>query len=176
MLLTEYVIVSAAAALILVAAWQDFTSWKIRNWTVLALLGVYICLALWRWLAPAENLAGGVLYALGPSTPIYGDVAAGLLLFTIGVVLWALRMLGAGDAKLFFPIGLFVGLNYLFPFAVALALGAIVGAVALKFPVPLHYQVWPAGARIEEIRQSGKVPYGVVMAGAALIAMYLRYL
>ena len=73
------------------------------------------------------------------------------------------------------PVGLFVGYNFLFPFGVALAVGAVIVAVALKFPVPLHYQVWPAAARLEEIRQTGKVPYGVLIAAAALIAMYMRF-
>ena len=42
----EVLLVSAAAGLILTAAWQDFTSWKIRNWTVLALIALYVALAL----------------------------------------------------------------------------------------------------------------------------------
>ena len=29
--------------------------------------------------------------------------------------------------------------------------------------------------RIEQIRTTGKVPYGIVMAAAALLAMFLRY-
>ena len=168
----EIIMAIAAAALIVTAAWQDFRTWKIRNWTVLALLAVYALLALLRWLMPSD----GLLDELGPRSPIYGDLAAGLLLFAIGFVLWALKMLGAGDAKLFLPVGLFVGLEFLFPFGVALAVGAVVVAVALKFPVPLHYQVWPTAARLEEIRKTGKVPYGVLIAAAALFSMWLRYI
>ncbi|WP_246684351.1 pilus assembly protein CpaA [Mesorhizobium sp. B2-6-5] len=158
--------------MILIAAWQDFIAWKIRNWTVLALVADYALLALNRWANPT---GAGILAGTDSASPLQGDLAAGLLLFAIGFVLWALRMLGAGDAKLFFPIGLFVGLYHLFSFAVGLAAGAVVVSLALQFPVPLQYQAWPALSRIEEIRKSRKVPYGVIMAAAALVAMYLRY-
>lgn len=163
---------AAAVVLLLVAAWQDFTTWKIRNWTVLSLVAAYALVALGRWLAPG---VGGVLDTLDAGSPLAGDLAAGALLFAIGVVLWLLRLLGAGDAKLFLPIGLFVGLSHLLPFALALIAGAIVAAVALRFPVPLHYQTWPVLFRIDEIRKTGKVPYGVIMVAAAFFAMYLRY-
>nr|WP_245262255.1 pilus assembly protein CpaA [Mesorhizobium sp. WSM3626] len=165
------VAIVAAAGLILIAAWQDFIAWKIRNWTVLALVADYALLALIRW----ANPGAGILAGIDSASPLQGDLAAGLLLLTIGFVLWALRMLGAGDAKLFFPIGLFVGLNHLFSFAVGLAAGGVVVSLALQFPVPLQYQAWPALSRIEEIRKTRKVPYGVIMAAAALVAMYLRY-
>ncbi|MBB6224931.1 Flp pilus assembly protein protease CpaA [Rhizobium leguminosarum] len=55
--------------------------------------------------------------ALFASSGIGGDVGAGLLMFMLGVVLWAFRLFGAGDAKLFLPIGLFVGWHEMLPFA-----------------------------------------------------------
>ncbi len=168
----EVLAVMAAAGLVVIAAWQDFVSWKIRNWTVLALLADYALLAVVRWANPA---GAGVPLELAGTSPLYGDLAAGLLLFALGFVLWALRMLGAGDAKLFFPIGLFVGLHYLFAFAVGLAAGGVVVSLALLFPVPPQYQSWPLLARAEEIRKTRKIPYGVIMAAAALVAMHLRY-
>jgi prepilin peptidase CpaA len=160
---------SIAAVLIAVAAWQDFTVWKIRNWTVLALIADYCVLAM--------VLAAGDLSIAGldPRSDVLGDLAAGSLLFAIGLVLWLLRMLGAGDAKFFFPIGLFVGLFQLFAFAIGLAVGAVLVSMALQFPVPLPYQSWSVLARLEEIRQTRKVPYGTIMAPSALVAMYLRY-
>ena len=172
----EIIAAVIAAALIVIAAWQDFTTWKIRNWTVLALLAVYTLLALLRWLMPNYGLLEGAHGGIAASPPLYGDLAAGLLLFAIGFVLWALKLFGAGDAKLFLPVGMFVGFNFLFPFGVALAAGAVIVAVALKFPIPLHYHVWPAAARVEEIRQTGKVPYGVLIAAAALFSMWLRFI
>ncbi len=163
----EAVILIAAAGLILTAAWQDFTTWKIRNWTVLALIGLHAVLALVR-VAGASDPPAAI-------QGFYGDLAAGLLLFVLGFLLWACRMLGAGDAKLFFPIGLFVGMNYLFAFGVGLAAGAILVAMALRFPTPPLFQGWAVMDRIEEIRATGKVPYGIIMAGAALAAMFSRY-
>ena len=77
--------------------------------------------------------------------------------------------------KLFFPIGLFVGMSHLFVFGVGLAVGGVIAALALRLPIPPDYQAWPVMQRIERIRTTGKVPYGVVMAAAALVAMFLRY-
>ncbi|ESY51731.1 MULTISPECIES: hypothetical protein [unclassified Mesorhizobium] len=68
-----------------------------------------------------------------------------------------------------------VGLDHLFSFAVGLAVGGVVVSLALQFPMPLQHQAWPALSRIEEIRKSRKVPYGVIMAAAALVAIYSRY-
>jgi prepilin peptidase CpaA len=160
----EIAIVVCAACLFLLAAWQDFRSWKIRNGTILALLAAYACLVLVRWLP--GSLAGGELV---------GEIGAGLLLFVVGFALWGFGLFGAGDAKLLLPVGLFVGFSHLTPFALALMVAGIVVFLALKFPIPAVYVVWPAVARLDEIRRTGKVPYGVVIAAATLVAMYLRY-
>jgi prepilin peptidase CpaA len=157
--------VLCACGLFLLAAWQDFRSWKIRNWTVLALIAVYLVLALIRW-AVSGSLDSGTLL---------GELAAGLLLFALGFTLWLFGLFGAGDAKLFLPVGLFVGFAYLTPFAIALMVSAVVVFLALKYPIPPVYLAWPGIARIDEIRRTGKVPYGVVITVAALVAIYLRY-
>ncbi|TBF97710.1 hypothetical protein ELG65_02650 [Rhizobium leguminosarum] len=40
------------------------------------------------------------------------------LLFALGIGLWTFGLFGAGDAKLFLPIGLFIGWNSMLPFAI----------------------------------------------------------
>src|SRR5262245_60391746 len=78
--LSGALLLAIAAGLIAVAAWQDFTSWKIRNWTVLALVADYAVLALVRWALPATTDVPGL-----PAGPyLLSDLAAGLLLFGIG--------------------------------------------------------------------------------------------
>jgi prepilin peptidase CpaA len=161
----EIIFVGTAACLFLLAAWQDFRSWKIRNGTILALLATYACLVLVRWATPG-SFAGDMLL---------GELAAGLLLFGLGFALWASGLFGAGDAKLLLPVGLFVGFAYLTPFALALMIAGVAVLLALRFPIPVTYLVWPVVARLDEIRRVGKVPYGVVITAAALVAMSLRY-
>ena len=51
----------------------------------------------------------------------------------------------------------------------------VVAVMVLKFPLPLEWQFFRPIARLEEIRKAGKVPYGVLIAAAALFAMYHRY-
>ncbi|MBS3648095.1 prepilin peptidase [Pseudaminobacter sp. 19-2017] len=177
----EPLILAAAATLMAYTAWEDFSRWKIPNGHVMALIALYAILALSRWLlAPAGPAAsGGVLSEIGPGWSAQGlwwDLGAGALLFVIGFALWALRMMGAGDAKLLFPIGLFVGWADLLAFAFLLMIGGVLAFVLLKLPIPLQYHAFPGVVRLEEIRKSGKVPYGVVMVVAALIVMAHRYM
>jgi prepilin peptidase CpaA len=160
----ELVLVTVAAGLFLLAAWQDFLNWKIRNWTVLALLAVYACHVLVRW-AASGSLGGGLLF---------GELVAGVILFVLGFTLWTFRLFGAGDAKLLLPVGLFLGFSYLMPFAVALTIFGVLFLLALKYPIPANYLVTPALVRLDEIRRTGKVPYGVVITAATLFAMYVR--
>lgn len=167
----DLIAIIAASILVLWAAWQDFLTWKIRNGTVLALIAVYVVLAaanyLWRYRYSGTLPAGHLSLA--------SDLGAALLLFAVGFALWLVRMLGAGDAKLFFPLGLFIGFHHLLLFAIILALAAVVVTLALKFRIPIQYHGLPYVARLEEIRSTGKVPYAVLMAAAALVAMYARY-
>lgn len=151
----------AAVAVFLYAAWTDFITWKIPNRLIFMAIGCYVPYALFSQLASAQ-----------PMVAPLGDLAAAALLFVIGFVFWAVKLFGAGDAKLFFPIGLFVGWPMLLPYALGLILFATVFWFALKWPLPPPLRHTVTGMRIDEIRASGKVPYGVVMV-AALIAILI---
>jgi prepilin peptidase CpaA len=171
MQIIEVISLCTAVILMLSAAWRDFVSWKIPNRTIFALIGTYAVFAIARYFSGI-----GETDAISAQQSILlSDVAAGLLLFVLGFVLWMFRLFGAGDAKLFFPIGLFVGFDHLTLFAVALAIGAVAVTVALKIPIPIQYHAYRYMARLEEIRSTGKIPYGVLMAAATLAAMYSRY-
>jgi len=152
--------------LFLYAAWTDFRTWKIPNTLVLALVTLYALRAVAVILGSED--VGASLFA---STGIGGDVGAGLLMFTLGVVLWGFRLFGAGDAKLFLPIGLFVGWHGMLPFSFLLLVLGVVTLLILRLPVPLPVAHLAFFMRIEEIRASRKVPYGVVMVFAALITL-----
>ncbi|MFT2213415.1 prepilin peptidase [Rhizobium giardinii] len=165
-----HIITALSVLLFLYAAWSDFRSWKIPNGAILALLALYCLRAL------AELLTAGDFGAALFSTAGFGgDAAAGLLLFVLGVVLWSLGLFGAGDAKLFLPIGLFIGWHGMLPFAVFLLIGGILALLALRLPMPLQLAHLSLFMRIEEIRATRKVPYGVVMVIATLSVLAVRY-
>jgi prepilin peptidase CpaA len=142
------------------AAWVDFQTWKIPNRTVLFLIGWFVIYA-------AVVLASGQAQRFELFLP--GSLAAGGLLLVTGFALWKLRLFGAGDAKLMFPVGLFLGWANLLPYAIWLAAFAVFALLALKLPLPAGASMTTVGMRIDEIRRSGKVPYAVIMV-ASLIA------
>ncbi|MBY5403768.1 prepilin peptidase (plasmid) [Rhizobium sp. WSM4643] len=162
------VVNSLSVLLFLYAAWTDFRTWKIPNTIVLALVTLYVLRAVGVMLGSED--VGAALFA---SSGIGGDVGAGLLMFMLGVALWAFRLFGAGDAKLFLPIGLFVGWHGMLPFSFFLLILGIVTLLALRLPVPLPVAHLAFFMRIEEIRASRKIPYGVVMVFAALLTLAL---
>ncbi|MBX5089043.1 A24 family peptidase [Rhizobium lentis] len=159
---------SLSVLLFLYAAWTDFRTWKIPNRLVLALVTLYALRAVAELLGSED--VGAALFA---SSGIGGDVAAGLLMFMLGVMLWAFRLFGAGDAKLFLPIGLFVGWHGMLPFSFLLLVLGIVTLLALRLPVPLRVAHLAFFMRIEEIRASRKIPYGVIMVFAVLLTLAL---
>lgn len=162
------VINSLSVLLFLYAGWTDFRTWKIPNAVVLTLVTLYALRAVAVILGSDD--VGAALFA---SSGIGGDIGAGLLMFMLGVTLWAFRLFGAGDAKLFLPIGLFVGWHGMLPFAVLLLVLGIVTLLILRLPVPLRLAHLAFFMRIEEIRTSRKIPYGVIMVFAALLTMAL---
>lgn len=166
---TINIVTAASVLLFLYAAWSDFRSWKIPNGVILALLTLY-CLRAVAALLTTDDVGA----ALFSSTGIGGDAAAGLLLFVLGVALWAFGLFGAGDAKLFLPIGLFIGWHGMLPFAIFLLIGGVLALLALRLPMPLQLAHFPIFMRIEEIRATRKVPYGVIMVIAALPVLALR--
>ncbi|MDK1389200.1 prepilin peptidase [Sinorhizobium sp. 8-89] len=170
MMPTVNLFTALAVLLFLYAAWSDFRSWKIPNATILALVGLYAVNA-----AVALLMAEDIGATLFSSAGIGGDVGAGLLLFVLGFGLWLFGLFGAGDAKLFLPIGLFVGWHGMLPFAIFLLIGGVFTMLALKLPMPLQLAHLSFFTRIEEIRATRKIPYGVIMVFATIAALALRY-
>jgi prepilin peptidase CpaA len=157
----------AALLFFLHAAWVDFLTWKISNRTVLTLVG-------WFAVHAAVVLALGASEGFGLFLP--GSLAAAGLLLATGFVLWKLRLFGAGDAKLMFPVGLFLGWPHLLPYAIWLAIFALIALLALKLPLPAGASMTMAGMRIDEIRRSGKVPYAVIMVAALIATIMPEYM
>lgn len=147
------------AALVLLArvAWIDFCTLRIPNREVLVLIALSAILLL-----PGVTQAG------------FANLVPGLLLFVLGVVFWLLRMMGAGDAKLFFPLGILIGWNGVLVFALGLLPFSLVLLGFVKLARKGLLGQGFVARRLAEIATSGGVPYGVPMAAAGAVAIFWR--
>ena len=144
--------------LVIVAAVKDVTSFTIPNWISLALVASF---------GPVALLGGMPLTDLG----LHLAVGAGALF--AGMVMFALRWIGGGDAKLFAASGLWLGIAGIGPFLLATALaGGLLALflVALRAgPARAYLPVGPNW--VERLRApDGPAPYGVAIAAGALFA------
>lgn len=157
---------AAAGLCFLYAALTDFVSWKIHNHTVIALIVLFVLYA-----ATAPTNPGNILLPVS----WLGGLGAGALLFLTGFLLWQIKLLGAGDAKLMFPVGLFIGWSNLMAYAIFLIGFALLATLLLRMPLPYGLSnTWP-GMRLNEIRKTGKVPYGVIMVAALFALLSVNY-
>lgn len=116
-------------------------------------------------------LAMLVLYLLsqGPlGFPFWkSDLLIGAVLFGLGFVMWMLRSLGAGDAKLMLPLGMHLGLAGATFFAVALLMISVLFFLAIQIAGRTNSRS-ALGQWLATMKSSGKVPYGVPLAIAAV--------
>ncbi|MFN4178660.1 prepilin peptidase [Phenylobacterium sp.] len=145
-------------AILLAAAVRDATSFTIPNWMSLTLLAVF----------PLAGLAAGL-----PPEVLLAHAGAGAAALVLGMALFALRLLGGGDAKLFAATALWMGWGAAGPFLLAtlLAGGALsVGLILLRAPLLRPYVLsGPAWfVRLAEPKEA--VPYGLAIAAGALTA------
>lgn len=138
-------------ACLAVIAWRDFLTYRITNRDVLILLGLVALLLLLR------GAQAGV-------AQILPDLIAGTLLFALGFVMWMAGAMGAGDVKLYFPLGLLVGWALLPVFVMFLLLASVLMLLAVWLARRFPRDHGRLRARLTEIAQAGKVPYGVPMA------------
>jgi prepilin peptidase CpaA len=160
--LIKIVVLGVFAALVIVAALKDLSSFTIPNWISVALALAF---------APAALVAGVSLGAVGLSFA----VAFGVLVLAAGM--FALGWIGGGDAKLMAASALWVGLRGLAPFALYTGLAG--GALALLLVAMRSAWVRPlaeAGpAWAKRLATPGEAaPYGVAIAIGALAAFALN--
>lgn len=157
MALIDPVVSILALALLVRIGLIDFRTLRIPNRDVLVLLALTLVL-----LVPGVTGAG------------LANLVPGLLLFGLGIVFWLFRMMGAGDAKLFLPLGILVGWNGVAVFA----LGLLPFSMVLLVCVIMAKRGWMGqgaiGQRLAEIARVGGVPYGVPMAASGVVAVLWR--
>jgi prepilin peptidase CpaA len=142
-------------ALCVFAAMHDVNRLTIPNWLNLTLAGLFV---------PAAAVSGLPLEILG------GHLLAGGLAFVVAFALFSFRVFGGGDAKMIPAAVLWMGPAAAFPFVYWMAI--VGGACALilligKRSVPAA--LVPGFMRAPFEPKAG-VPYGVAIAGGAILA------
>jgi prepilin peptidase CpaA len=143
--------------LVVVAALTDLTRMKIPNWISASLIVAFFPVAFAAGLSPlsvATHLGLGALLLLG------------------GMVLFALRVVGGGDAKLIAATGLWLGSAAIFPFLVWTAiLGGAFSLVLLLGRGRAQPYLAGAPAWVSTLFSAkGDIPYGVAICGGTLMA------
>jgi prepilin peptidase CpaA len=138
------------------AAASDLLTMTISNRVSIVLIGGFFALALMSGMAMTEVLS-------------HAGAAAAVLVVSFGF--FARGWIGGGDAKLAAATALWLGFDHLLSYLVyASLLGGALTLLLIEFrlvPLPglLAGQFW--AQRLH--RQDGDVPYGIALAGAALL-------
>lgn len=127
-------------------------------------------------IAGAFVLAYIVVVLLGGMQGVFSSlgmhILSAVLVFLVTGVMFAMRMIGAGDSKFATVAALWIGAQYLpiFLFFMSLA-GAGLGAFALYAQKKKPFENPAAGSWIAQVQGgASKVPYGIAIAFGMLIA------
>ncbi len=147
--IVTYGLWGVSAVGLLLAAITDIRTRRIPNWTVgLVAIG-----------AIAAALVAGDLAAIG----------AGLLALLFGLILWSIRWIGGGDAKLFAAAATLAGWSNLANFAV---LTVIAGGVLAILMLAMRPTSALAMLQLRAPVQSIQIPYGVAIAFGGLALLW----
>jgi len=134
----------------------DFRSLKVRNFDVLVL-----------------TVIAAVAAATDPSGQWQSSLLIASALFAIGFVLWLAKLIGAGDAKFYFPLGLMVGWSGAGLYVVFLLVTSVAILVLFRIEPWIPQVGGVIRHRLAEIAEKRKVPYGVPMAISGILAVLL---
>lgn len=141
------------AAVLIAAGVSDIRARKIPNWAVIALLLLYIP---WVFVGPSVSFTSGLI--------------AFAIALVVTVALYLLKVIGAGDSKLFTAVALFAGVKFLGVLALATALIGGLIAVGMMLANPRQAMRGLTAQGRGEARRG--IPYGVPIALAALLVMF----
>ncbi len=157
--------------------------------TLIGMLVVAAAFDVWRFIIP--NLVSAVLIfafvaaavLLPQSEPWWTYPAAALMVFGVGVVGYAFKIMGAGDIKLLTAVALWAGTAQLLELLVMVAVaGGIIALLLIVLRRLLFYGLVSFGpsreVHLPRILVTGEpVPYGVaIAAGGIWLALTLPYL
>ncbi|WP_411817155.1 prepilin peptidase [Hyphococcus sp. DH-69] len=155
--MVAYLLLSVFPAALLIAAANDIYEFKIPNWISIILICTY----------PAAGLAVGA----HPQIILEGLlIGAGSLVVSFG--LFAFKIVGGGDAKLFAATAPWVGLSGFGMFLFYTGLSGLALAIAMvmfrKLPILPVYAHAPWLIRLHERKKD--LPYAVAIGGGALLS------
>lgn len=155
--MVAYLLLSVFPAALLIAAANDIYEFKIPNWISIVLIAAY----------PAAGLAVGA----SPQLIVEGLlIGAAALTFSFG--LFAFKIIGGGDAKLFAATAPWLGLGslgmFLFYVGISGLFLAIVMTMFRKLPVLPVYAHAPWLMRLHERKKD--LPYAVAIGAGALLS------
>jgi prepilin peptidase CpaA len=151
------VVLSLLPGLVIAAALSDLTTMRIPNWISGALIVGFF---------PAALAVGLPLQTVGI------NIGLGIAALLAGMALFAMRVIGGGDAKLMAATVVWLGLPALMPFVLWTAVvgglfcAALIGARRSLSPYAANGPAWVSSL----LREKGDVPYGVAIATGALLA------
>jgi prepilin peptidase CpaA len=143
--------------LVVIAALTDLTRMKIPNWISASLILAFFPAAFAAGLSPLEV---GMHFGVG------------VLVLLAGMALFALRVVGGGDAKLMAAAGMWLGFSALTPFLIWTAIlgGALSLVLILGRSVAQPYMAGAPSWVSTLFRPKGDIPYGVAICGGVLMA------
>lgn len=139
-------------------AWRDFLTFRIKNRDVLILSGLVAVLLLLRGIE-------------GPVSVVLPDLAAGALLFALGFLMWLIGAMGAGDVKLYLPLGVLIGWALLPIYVVFLLVASVLMLVAVWLGRRFPSDRGRFRARLTDIARTKAVPYAVPMVLGAILTL-----
>lgn len=147
--------------LVATAALEDALSFTIPNWICLALAAAF----------PFAAMAVGM-----PLQTVALNVGVGLAALVIGMVMFALRWVGGGDAKLLAAVSLWLGWPAISSFlaVTAIAGGSLAILLISLRSAPLRPIVLMGPSWVVRLAEPGEgIPYGVAIAIGAAAAFPL---
>ncbi len=140
--------------ILMAAAVSDIKSRRIPNPLVMSMLLLFV---VWSAATGIKEMPGALL--------------AGGIAFAVGVVMYSLGKLGAGDVKLFAALSLFAGMGHLLILALATAIsGGVVALVQIALQPRRAAASLALGQKIQVT--TGGVPYGVAIAIGGLFFLW----
>ncbi len=153
-----FILFAIYALCVCYAMWSDANTFRIPNIVSVILVAAFPVFALLQ---------------LDGTTAAY-HLGVALIVFAGAFLLYVLGLMGAGDVKMMSAVSLWMGTGTVLEFIMLMAfLGA---AMAVGILVMRRYAVvwrdwaghWSGVARVLDIAESGKVPYGIPIGIAAL--------
>ena len=152
----DAIILSAFPLLVAAAGISDYFTFRIPNW-INALIAVSI-------------IPFAVFSAMPPDIFAW-HVVAGLIAFVLGFGLFALNLIGGGDAKMIAACGLWIGWDALleFGFATVLAGGVLALVIKLWSLFGSRSNVAAVGWAKNYFSKKPKLPYGIAIAAGGIM-------